>query len=528
MQDHLGNAGISLATIKFHEAHFRFSTPSWRFSVVPLPNRRIVALAAAFFSGFLLPLSGSPICCAGSASHERPNIVVIFIDDMGYADIGPFGAEGYQTPHLDRMAQEGRLFTDFHAGSAVCSASRAALLTGCYPRRVSIEGALKPGDKFGLNPDEITLAEVCKQRGYATAIFGKWHLGDRKEFLPLQQGFDEFFGLPYSNDMWPYHPEMIKSSTGQTKRKFRFPDLPLYDGNRVINAAVTPEDQSQLTTCYTERAINFIERNAKQPFFLYLPHTMVHVPIFVSEKFKGKSERGLYGDVVMELDWSVGQILATLKRLGLDEKTLVVFTSDNGPWLSYGDHAGSAKPLREGKGTMFEGGYREPCIMRMPGTIPARTTCDEFITTMDLLPTIASWIDAPLPKDRIIDGHDIRPLLRGDEGAKTPYEIFYCYYQGELRAVRDGRWKLHLPHSYRTLAGKPGGHDGKPVPYSTSTIGLELFDLNNDVGEMTDVADKHPDVVARLQRYVEGARQDLGDKLTKRKGKNIRPHGKSD
>jgi len=458
-----------------------------------------------------------------------PNVVIIFIDDMGYADIGPFGAEGYATPHLDRMAQEGRIFTDFHASSAVCSASRASLLTGCYPRRVGIEGALKPGDRYGLNPDEFTLAEVCKQRGYATGIFGKWHLGDHKPFLPLQHGFDEYFGIPYSNDMWP-HPSVIGQSAPKSllppKKGGGFPNLPLLEGNEVINADVTPEDQTQLTTQYTERAVQFIERNKDRPFFLYLPHSMVHVPLFVSEKFRGKSERGLYGDVVMELDWSVGQILETLRRLALDENTLVIFTSDNGPWLNYGDHAGSAKPLREGKGTMFEGGYREPCIMRMPGTIPAGTTCDQFATTMDLLPTIAKWIDIPLPSERIIDGHDIRPLITGAPEAKSPYEIFYCYYRGELRAVRDGRWKLHLPHRYRTLAGKPGGQGGKSVPYSSATIGLELFDLKNDVGETTDVS-AHPEIVARLQEHVEAARENLGDKLTERLGKNVRYPGKS-
>lgn len=483
-------------------------------------GRLLLCLAAVVVSAH----TAFEVLAVEPSPGSLPNFVVIFIDDMGYADIGPFGAEGYETPHLDRMAQEGRIFTDFHAGSAVCSASRAALLTGCYPRRVSIEGALKPGDKYGLNPDELTLAEVCKQRGYATGIFGKWHLGDHKPFLPLQHGFDEYFGLPYSNDMWP-HPSVVGQPA--PKRRWNFPNLPLLEGNEVIDADVTSEDQTQLTTQYTERAVDFIDRNKDRPFFLYLPHSMVHVPLFVSDKFRGKSEQGLYGDVVMELDWSVGQILDTLRRLDLDEKTLVVFTSDNGPWLNYGNHAGSAKPLREGKGTMFEGGYREPCIMRMPGTIPAGTACGEFTTTMDLLPTIAKWIEVQLPSERIIDGHDIRPLITGAPEAKTPYEIFYCYYQGELRAVRDGRWKLHLPHRYRTLAGKPGGQGGKSVPYSSATISLELFDLHNDVGETTDVADAHPEIVARLLKYVEAAREDLGDKLTKRHGKNVRRHGKS-
>jgi len=457
-----------------------------------------------------------------AAEAELPNVVIIFIDDMGYADIGPFGAEGYETPHLDRMASEGRIFTDFHSATAVCSASRAALLTGCYPERVSIQGALSPSMKHGLHADEMTIAELCKQKGYATAAFGKWHLGHLQPFLPLQHGFDEYFGLPYSNDMWP-QPDVQGDPI--PKRRQHYPKLPLFDGNRIVDAEVTAEDQAQLTTWYTERAVSFIDRNKDRPFFLYVPHTMVHVPIFVSEKFKGKSGAGLYGDVVMELDWSVGQVLEALKRNGVDEKTLVVFTSDNGPWLNYGNHAGSAKPLREGKGTMFEGGYREPCIMRWPGKIPAATKCDELATTMDLLPTIAKLIDGQIPAERTIDGKDIWPLMSGRANAVSPHEAFYCYYGRELRAVRDRRWKLHFPHKYRTLAGKPPGKDGYSVPYEHPTIGLELFDLRNDVGETTNVADKHPEIVARLEQHAEKARAALGDKLTKRQGSEVRPHG---
>ncbi|MCH7751935.1 MAG: sulfatase [Planctomycetes bacterium] len=468
-----------------------------------------------------LYLSPAPLLAKG-ADADLPNIVIIFIDDMGYADIGPFGAEGYRTPHLDRMASEGRIFTDFHSATAVCSASRAALLTGCYPERVSIFGALSPSAKHGLNADEMTIAELCRQKGYATAIFGKWHLGHLKPFLPLQHGFDEYFGLPYSNDMWP-QPDVQGEPVPE--RRQRHPELPLYDGNRIVDANVTAEDQAQLTTWYTERAVNFIDRNRERPFFLYLPHTMVHVPIFVSDKFQGKSGAGLYGDVVMELDWSVGQVLEALRRNGIDDKTLVVFTSDNGPWLNYGNHAGSAGPLREGKGTMFEGGYREPCVMRWPGKIPAGTQCDEFAITMDLLPTIAKLIGGQLPGDRPIDGKDIWPLMAGEADAVSPHEVFYCYYGGQLRAVRDRRWKLHLPHKYRTLAGKSPGSGGHSVPYDSTTIGLELFDLQNDVGETTNVAEKHPEIVARLEQHAEQAREALGDKLTGRQGNEVRPHG---
>ncbi|MEO2045849.1 MAG: sulfatase [Pirellulales bacterium] len=460
---------------------------------------------------------------------DRPNIVIIFIDDMGYADIGPFGAQGYQTPHLDRMAREGRKFTDFHSATAVCSASRAALLTGCYPERVGIQGALGPRATHGIHADETTLAELCKQRGYATAIYGKWHLGHHRPFLPLQHGFDDYFGLPYSNDMWPYHPGVADKPLAE--RRKRWPNLPLFAGNEIVDDEVTGDDQAQLTTQYTERAVKFIDQNHSRPFFLYVPHTMVHVPLYVSDKFKGKSEQGLYGDVVMEIDWSVGQIIGALERHNLAKRTLVVFTSDNGPWLNYGEHSGSASPLREGKGTMFEGGYREPCLMKWPGKIPADTTCDELATTMDLLPTVAQLIGAQLPADRILDGKDIGPLMFGDkssdgEDAHSPHEAIYCYYGGQLQAIRDRRWKLHFPHQYRTLAGRKGGKGGKPVKYSQAKIGLELFDLKNDVGESTDVASQYPEIVARLEKQAERARIDLGDRLTDRQGKNIRPAGK--
>jgi arylsulfatase A-like enzyme len=453
-------------------------------------------------------------------------VVVIFIDDLGYADIGAFGAEGYPTPHLDAMAAQGRVFTDFHSATAVCSASRAALLTGCYPERVSILGALFPNSKIGLNADELTLAELCRERGYATAVFGKWHLGHHREFLPLQHGFDEYLGLPYSNDMWPLVPDYLPEAVRKTAPRKNFPNLPLIDGNEVVDAEVTGADQAQLTRQYTERAVDFIDRHADRPFFLYVPHSMVHVPLYVSERFEGKSGAGMFGDVMMEIDWSVGEILNALRKHKIDRQTLVVFTSDNGPWLNYGDHAGSAGPLREGKGTMFEGGYREPCVMWWPGTIPPGSRCDELCTTLDLLPTVARLIGAELPTDRQLDGHDIGPLIRGEAGAKSPYEVFYCYYGGELQAVRDPRWKLHLPHGYRTLAGRPGGRGGQPVAYEQAQIGVALYDLQNDVGETTDVAANHPEVVARLLAAAEVARSDLGDRLTNREGSGIRPPGR--
>jgi len=462
---------------------------------------------------FLALTLGLPL--SGRAAERPPNFVIVFIDDMGYADIGPFGAKGYETPNLDRMAQEGRQFTDFYVTQAVCSASRAGLMTGCYNVRVGILGALAHRTNHGINATEMTLAEVVKQKGYATACYGKWHLGHHPKFLPTNNGFDDYLGLPYSNDMWPFHP-----TAGD-----RFCDLPLIEGTRVIDANVTGEDQNQLTTMYTERAVGFIEKNKDRPFLVYVPHSMVHVPLYVSDKFRGKTERGLFGDVVSEVDWSVGQILDTLRKHQLDKNTMVIFTADNGPWLSYGDHAGSALPLREGKGTMFDGGCREPTLMWWPGRIPAGTVCREPAMTIDVLPTIAHLVGAKLP-DHTIDGKNIWPLIAGEPGAKSPHEAYFFYYGRQLQAVRMGKWKLHFPHKYRTLAGRPGGTGGTPVPYEQAEIGLALFDLENDVAETTDVAAEHPDVVAAIQKLADRMRAELGDSATKQKGSGVREPGR--
>lgn len=479
-------------------------------------------IVASFLAALLAPAFLTDL---GSAADEKrpPNVVVIFIDDMGYADIGPFGAEGYETPRLDRMAREGRVFTDFYVTQAVCSASRAGLLTGCYNVRVSILGALGPKSRNGINADEVTLAEICKQKGYATACYGKWHLGHHEKFLPMQHGFDDYFGLPYSNDMWPYHPGV--AHLPMEERLKRWPHLPLIDGNEIVNPKVTAEDQKNLTTQYTERAVSFIEENKERPFFLYVPHSMVHVPLFVSDKFAGKSKRGLFGDVVMEVDWSVGQILDTLRKHELDDDTLVIFTSDNGPWLSYGDHAGSAEPLREGKGTMFDGGCREPTVMWWPGKVPAGTVCDEPAMTIDLLPTVAHLIGAELP-EHTIDGKNIWPLIAGTSEATSPHEAYFFYNGRELQAVRMGKWKLHFPHAYRTLGDREGGSGGNPVPYEQARIDLSLFDLENDIGETTDVKDQHPQVVKRIQQLADPMRRELGDSSKKMQGDGVRPAGR--
>ena len=481
-------------------------------------------MASRYIQGFFIALLLSVCTCSISSTAELPNVVIIFIDDMGYADIGPFGAKSFPTPNLDRMAREGRRFTDFHVSSAVCSASRAALITGCYHERVGFSGALGPGANMGLSANEMTLAEICKQKNYATTCIGKWHLGHHPKFLPTNHGFDSYYGLPYSNDMWPNHPDELAKRAVDQEVKSGYPPLPLIENTKIIDAEVTGEDQKQLTTNYTERAVNFIRTHRAEPFLVYLPHSMVHVPLYVSSKFAGKSGAGLFGDVVMEVDWSVGQILDTLKEVGVDEKTLVIFTTDNGPWLSYGDHAGSAAPHREGKGTAWEGGIRVPTLMRWPTMIPAGTTCDELACTVDILPTVASMIGAELPRHKI-DGHDIMPLMLGTAGAVSPHETMPCYYANdELQAIRDPRWKLILPHQYRTLAGRPGGTGGIPAKYEQVNVGLELYDMKMDRSETTNVSQDHSDVVARLQAAAEFWRADLGDKLTNRKGSGIRPH----
>ena len=467
---------------------------------------------------------------AGAALPDRPNVVLILADDLGYSDLGCYGAKDIRTPNIDRLAVEGTRFTSFYVAQAVCTASRAALMTGSYPNRVGMSGALNHTSPSGLNLREKLLPELFKGRGYATAIFGKWHLGHHPQFLPTRRGFDEWLGIPFSNDNGPLHPV--------TKG---IPSLPLYENDQVIE--VDP-DQSQFTRRLTERAVAFIERHREQPFFLYVPHIMPHVPIFASQKFRGTSQRGLYGDVVQELDWSVGEIMATLKRLGLDERTLVVFSSDNGPFLSYGDHAGLARPLREGKLTTFEGGMRTPFLARWPGRVPAGRVSDEPWSMMDFHVTVANLAGAQLP-DVKRDGSDVRPLLLGEAGAKGRSE-FWFYSGEELHAVRQGDWKLHVPHEYLTVAAEPG-RGGKPSNwanmkpdsiensgirgiasrhgYRVEKIGLALFDVKSDPTETQNIADAHPDIVARLQEVVRAARADLGDSLTNTKSANIRPAG---
>ncbi|MCI0744717.1 MAG: sulfatase-like hydrolase/transferase, partial [Verrucomicrobia subdivision 3 bacterium] len=456
----------------------------------------------AFIPGFLLCFA---LLNAAPAPPEHPNIVLIFCDDLGYNDIGPYKSAN-PTPNLDRLAREGIRFTHFYVAQPVCSASRAALMTGCYPNRIGILGALGPNATNGLHANELTVGELLKSRGYATAIFGKWHLGHHPEFLPTRHGFDQYYGLPYSNDMWPRHPSS------------KFPDLPLIEGEKSIE--LNP-DQRKLTREYTERAVRFIRENRRRPFFLYLAHSMPHVPLHVSERFDRHTGRGLYADVVAEIDWSVGEVLRTLARENLDRSTLVVFTSDNGPWLSYGNHAGSAIDFREGKATVFEGGVRVPFLARWPGQIPAGSVCREPAITIDLFPTFARLSGATMPRDRIIDGKDIWPLLAGDPHATSPHEAIFFYWGKELHAVRSGRWKLHFEHDYPSPEAP--GADGKPAKMGTKKIGLELFDLVEDPAETTPLTEKA--VTNRLAKLAAECRLDLGDALRRKRGKNVRPAG---
>lgn len=445
-------------------------------------------------------------------AKDYTNFVVILMDDMGFGDIGPNGAIGYETPNIDQMAADGMRFTRFYSPQAVSGASRAGILTGCYPNRIGMWGAPFPESKHGINKNEETIAEVLNKKGYACAAFGKWHLGHHRQFLPTHNGFQEYYGIPYSNDMWPNHPTI------------KFPDLPLIEGDQIIE--YNP-DQTQFTTNFTNRAINFIDKNKNKPFFVYLAHPMPHVPLFVSDKFKGKSEQGLYGDVMMEIDWSIGQILKKLKDEGLDENTLVIMTSDNGPWLNYGNHGGTTGGLREGKGVSFEGGQRVPCIMQWKGVIPEGKICNKLASGIDILPTLAAIAGAPLPNHKI-DGVDLTPLLKNVKDANPRKNFAYYYRQNSLEAVTDGEFKLVFPHKHRTYENFQPGNDGHPgeVEEYHELKDTLLFDLRRDPGERYNVLSQYPEKVKELMKIAEATKEDIGDDLSGVKGKNTRPAGR--
>ena len=437
----------------------------------PAPRRikRIRFIACFALWSLSIHTAGAP----ATADQTPPNIIIIFTDDQGYGDLSCYGNPTIHTPHIDRLAAQGMKLTQFYVASPVCSPSRAALLTGCYPKRVGMhKHVIFPPYDYGLHPDEVTIADLLKSRGYATACFGKWHLGHRRGLMPTDQGFDVYFGVPYSNDMSQFHRKP------DSNYKHR---LPLMRDNEVVE---WEPDQHLLTKRYTEEAVAFIDTHQGEPFFVYLPHTMPHIPIYASKEFAGKSPRGLYGDVIEEIDWSVGEIMGALDRHGLADNTLVIFTTDNGPWLQFKDHGGSAGPLRGGKGTNWEGGQRVPCVMRWPARIPAASVCREVATTMDLLPTIAQIVGivgADLAE--AVDGHDISSLLFGEEGAddaESPTTAFLYYTsRGELAGIRRGPWKLLLESG-------------------------ELYNLEHDISESRNVAERHADLVADLRAMAIG------------------------
>ena len=448
-----------------------------------LTRRRFLSRVGVAAAGLVASTAGRYAAAAGA---ERPNVVLIFTDDQGYHDLSCFGADDIRTPAVDSMAAAGTKFTDFYVAAPVCSPSRAALLTGCYPIRTGVTSVLFPKNKNGLSHEKKTIAEVLKSRGYATACIGKWHLGTgtqtvtglpgNAEFMPTNRGFDQYLGIPYSNDMKP---------------------TPLMRNLEVLEE---PAKQATLTKRYTEEAVTFIRANKDRPFFLYLPHTMPHVPLAATDRFRGKSGRGLYGDVIEEIDWSTGEILKTLRTLGLDGKTLVIFTSDNGPWLSKGKHGGNSKPLRDGKFTTWEGGFRMPCVMRWPGRIPAGRVCREMVLSMDLAPTIAAIAGGAFPKGYDLDGGNVLPILEGRPGAKTPHDAFFYFRGVRLEAVRSGTWKAIV------YQGAEKGQPGRPT---------ELYDLATDISESRNVAKQHPDVVERLTALAVAGMKRLGGRFGK-------------
>lgn len=449
--------------------------------------------------GLILLAAGLP-----AFADRRPNFILINCDDLGWGDVGAYGSTKHRTPHIDRLAAEGLKFTSFYSTSGVCTPSRTSLMTGCYPRRVNMhtngEGywVLFPGNARGLHPDEVTVAEVLKTRGYATAAIGKWHLGDQPPFLPTAQGFDFYFGIPFSNDMGHVN--------GRGEKTPQRPPTPLLRNDKVIE---TEPDQRQLTRRYTQEAIRFIEANKDGSFFLYMPHSFPHLPHYASEAFEGKSANGIYGDCIEEVDWSVGQVYEAVKRLGLDKNTMIVFMSDNGGVLRSGASNG---PFKAGKASPWEGGMRVPGIFWYPGRIPAGATTDEIASQLDILPTFAALAGTEPPSDRIIDGHDLRPLLSQPDKAESKYNDtgFLYYHERYLVAVRSGPWKLFVAEPAARLRAELLD---KP----------KLYNLDSDPGETTDVAAAHPDVVSRLMKMIERGREDIGD--ADQPGKNQRPAG---
>ncbi|HEY6955131.1 MAG TPA: sulfatase [Flavisolibacter sp.] len=453
-----------------------------------------------------------------------PNVILILMDDMGYGDLECYGGFPYHTPNINKLAAGGMRFTNFYDAQGVCSASRSAFLTGCYPNRIGISGALSPFSEIALNPSEETIASLLKQRGYKTGMIGKWHLGQKAPFLPLSYGFDEFFGLPYSHDYWPVNYDGKPADTSTQRGKW--PVLHFIEGNTPGRAITNLDDASTITTIYTEKAVSFINKNKSHPFFLYLAHNMPHVPLAVSSKYKDKSGAGLYGDVMEEVDWSVAQIMNALKANGIANNTIVIFTSDNGPWLTFGNHAGNSGGFREGKGTAWEGGVRVPFIVNWPAEIKGGTICNNMMASMDILPTLMNICGAKQPQKKI-DGVNVLPLLKGTTGANPRDEFVYYYDRCSLKGIRKGQWELTFPCISQTYKKASAiGNDGWPGKYATDSVRLALYDLRTDPGETLDVKDKYPEKVKELTEIAARYRNEIGDDLTKHAGTEVRPAAK--
>ena len=472
-------------------------------------------LPLIFFIAFIISNCQSPKNKVVVEEAEKvPNIIVILTDDQGYGDLSAFGATDIATPNIDLLAKEGTKYTRFYVPQSQCTPSRAGILTGCYPNRVGVDWVFLPHSTTGLNPAEETIADILQPAGYTSAYYGKWHLGHLPAFLPTNQGFDEYFGIPYSNDMWPLNP----------RKDYTFPPLPLIENLTAIDT-VDEQLQQEMTSLLTQKSVNFIKQNKENPFFLVLSHPMPHVPLYVSERFKGQSKRGLYGDVMMELDWSTGEIMKTLKENDLEDNTMVLFFSDNGPWIAYGNHGGSTGNLKEGKETSFEGGIRSPLLIRYPKQIPAGQTITTPINGIDLLPTFAHLANVQLPSKKI-DGKNIMQQLKGTN-KQMAHDAYYFYMnKNQLEAVMTEQWKLVLPHSFDSLNGRSGGKDGQLAPYEKISVALSLYDLINDEKETTNVASKHPAIVKTLQLKADSIRQLLGDKVAGVMGTEVRPLGK--
>jgi len=455
-------------------------------------------------------------------AQDKPNIIIIYTDDQGYGDLGCYGATGIRTPYIDSLAENGIRFTDFYAPQAVSSASRAGLLTGCYPNRIGIAGALMPNDLKGLNENELTIAGMLREQGYKTGIFGKWHLGTGEHFNPVKYGFDEWYGIPYSNDMLPMEYDGNPAKHGTAR--YSYPLLPLYHNDDVVARIGDMAGMDSLTRYLTHKAVRFIDDHCREPFFLYFPHPMPHTPLGVSQQFRGTSAMGKYGDVITEIDWSTGQLIESLRQNGILENTIIIFSSDNGPWLNFGAHGGSTAGLREGKGTSWEGGVRVPCVMYWKDRIPAGTVSSEIASAIDIMPTLAEITGGRLPS-HIIDGVSLLPVMMGDETAKPRMQFLYYYENNQLQAIRYGDWKLIYPHTYRSYLNVEPGKNGMPGPYHTASCGKELYNLKDDWSESFNLVDSFPEIVALIDAIAQSARDDLGDFLTNAKGRNLRKAG---